>query len=639
MDISTYQALFDWISHHPGWSGLIIFLIAFSESLIIVGIVLPGVALLFGIGALIGADIIGFWPSVIAAFLGAVAGDGISFLIGRHYRERMHAWWPFNKHPEMLANGQAYFQRHGGKSIIVGRFVGPIRPVIPAIAGSFGLSPAYFFSINIFSAMAWAPAYLMPGILFGSAINLASGITTRFSLFLVSIAVLLALIIWLVRYFFQLLLPGLMNMIHQLVGKWSKQPRLGHLLKDINTGGEQQFKTISSLFAVFATIFFLGFMVIILLNSGELLSLDRWMLEQTHHLRMPWIDQVSLFFYYSVHPFSLSLMMAFLALFTWLNNSPESKQLFRITITSAVLMQMFQMLTAYLFSWPYSFISIAVFSYGTLLIAMTKLIRFKYHWLLYSGFWILLIMQIMSLVYVDQQILSLQIFSLAASMLVLLVIAGVFSECSAGFSLGYLAGLSAAFFVFSFTVSFAFFSEDLNKRLEFFYAIPETNLDEFVRAREKADLPKVQAGMQQWLWAGDENKIKTILQNQGWQKQADTSMKNFLLWFADHKTDDIPLLPRFVNGRKNEMTYVLKSAHGEFQRLDVWTYARLNNQEKIWYCEIKPLRIVRRMNWVNYPVFVEHTSDGFDYKSLYSEYWREHQLAVNNQIVSLYRED
>ena len=176
------QQLLQWVNAHPGWSGMVVFLIAFAESLAIVGVVVPGVAILFAVGALIGADALNFWHMVGWAVAGAVLGDGLSYWIGKHYQAQLTSIWPFSKHPASLEKGTAFFQRYGGKSVAMGRFFGPIRAVIPLVAGMMNMPAGRFLVANVLSALAWAPAYLLPGMAFGASMELASEVAVSLSL-------------------------------------------------------------------------------------------------------------------------------------------------------------------------------------------------------------------------------------------------------------------------------------------------------------------------------------------------------------------------------------------------------------------------------------------------------------------------
>lgn len=112
----------------PGWAGAVVFLMAFAESLAMVGMVVPGVAIMFAVGALIGSGALDFRVMVLWAVIGAVAGDGLSFWLGKKYQRQLTGMWPFSRHPAMLDKGIQFFQRYGGKSVVLGRFFGPVRP-------------------------------------------------------------------------------------------------------------------------------------------------------------------------------------------------------------------------------------------------------------------------------------------------------------------------------------------------------------------------------------------------------------------------------------------------------------------------------------------------------------------------------
>lgn len=160
-----------WLQTHQDWMALIIFAVAFLESLVVVGLILPGVVMLFTAASIAGGGALDMWTMLLAGFVGAVLGDGISFILGQLFHERIRGWWPFRTHPQWLEQGERFFERHGGVSIALGRFVGPIRPVIPVVAGMMGMPARHFYIVNILSALLWAPAYLLPGYLVGASLH------------------------------------------------------------------------------------------------------------------------------------------------------------------------------------------------------------------------------------------------------------------------------------------------------------------------------------------------------------------------------------------------------------------------------------------------------------------------------------
>jgi len=172
--LETIQPLIDWISAHPDLSGVIIFLIAMTESLALVGIVVPGVVFMLSIGTLVGLGAIGLWYAIIWAILGAIAGDWFSYWLGRHFDQQLRHIWPLSRYPKLIPAGEKFFKRHGGKSVLFGRFVGPLRPIIPAIAGIMHMSQPKFYVMNFLSAVLWAPVVLLPGVAFGNSLQLAN---------------------------------------------------------------------------------------------------------------------------------------------------------------------------------------------------------------------------------------------------------------------------------------------------------------------------------------------------------------------------------------------------------------------------------------------------------------------------------
>jgi membrane protein DedA with SNARE-associated domain/membrane-associated phospholipid phosphatase len=209
--------MLDWVVQHPHLAGAVIFLVATAESLAGVGLLFPGTVVMFGAGALVGKGILELWPTLAWAAAGAMMGDGLSYWLGHRYRERLREFWPFSRHPALLQKGEAFFLRYGGKSVLFGRFVGPVRPVVPVVAGMLGMSPVRFYLANVLSALAWAPAHILPGVVFGAALSLAAAVSMR-------LALLLAVLV---------VLPWLVVAVTRIAATWLK-PRLKQALARLN---------------------------------------------------------------------------------------------------------------------------------------------------------------------------------------------------------------------------------------------------------------------------------------------------------------------------------------------------------------------------------------------------------------------
>jgi membrane protein DedA with SNARE-associated domain len=160
--MSDASPIFQWLNNHPNFAGLVTFLISAGESVAIIGTIIPGSVMMTAIGALAGAGVIPLWSTIFWAIIGAIVGDGISYWIGFYFKDQLHYVWPFKQYPYLLGNGESFFRNHGGMSVFIGRFVGPVRALVPLVAGMLGVKPIRFAVANIASAIGWAPAYMLP---------------------------------------------------------------------------------------------------------------------------------------------------------------------------------------------------------------------------------------------------------------------------------------------------------------------------------------------------------------------------------------------------------------------------------------------------------------------------------------------
>ena len=77
------------------------------------GLVVPGAAVMVAAGALVALGALEFWSTLLAAVAGAIAGDGISYWLGHHYRDRLRSVWPFRSHAQWLSQGENFFRVYG----------------------------------------------------------------------------------------------------------------------------------------------------------------------------------------------------------------------------------------------------------------------------------------------------------------------------------------------------------------------------------------------------------------------------------------------------------------------------------------------------------------------------------------------
>jgi undecaprenyl-diphosphatase len=132
----------------------------------------PGVVLLFSLAAIANSTGISAMSLMAAGAIGAIIGDLSSYFIGRHLQSNVsHSKW-FTRHKSWLEQGEWFIKKWGWLSVIVGRFLGPLRPVIPIAAGTLGMRPNQFVPLSLLTVIVWAPAYLLPGYFTGELTNL-----------------------------------------------------------------------------------------------------------------------------------------------------------------------------------------------------------------------------------------------------------------------------------------------------------------------------------------------------------------------------------------------------------------------------------------------------------------------------------
>lgn len=160
---SLVASALEFVKSNQAWAPFIMAFLAFGESFAVISLVFPATVIMVGIGALIGATDIPFWPVWAGAAAGASLGDWISYWIGYKLKDAARNIWPLSTHPQMLERGERFFFRWGVWSIFLGRFFGPLRAVVPLIAGMFAMPSLPFQLANVSSAMVWAFVLLAPG--------------------------------------------------------------------------------------------------------------------------------------------------------------------------------------------------------------------------------------------------------------------------------------------------------------------------------------------------------------------------------------------------------------------------------------------------------------------------------------------
>ncbi|MDX5371475.1 MAG: bifunctional DedA family/phosphatase PAP2 family protein [Pseudomonadaceae bacterium] len=167
-----FANLSTWLESNPEWLGLALFLTACLECLALAGLLVPGTVLLFALGVLAGSGALGLGETLLLAFAGGLLGDLISYALGRRYHQDIRRLPLLREHPEWLEGAERYFQRYGIVSLLVGRYIGPLRPMLPLVAGMLDMPFVRFALVSTLAAAGWALAYMLPGWATGAALRL-----------------------------------------------------------------------------------------------------------------------------------------------------------------------------------------------------------------------------------------------------------------------------------------------------------------------------------------------------------------------------------------------------------------------------------------------------------------------------------
>ncbi|EAR07271.1 DedA family protein [Reinekea blandensis] len=162
----------EWLQSSPLVILLAVALVAFLESFALLGVLVPGVVLLFSLAALANTMNIPIALLLLMGAIGGCTGDISSYAIGCRLNQRIDTYPWFRRHRTWLEQGHWFVQKWGWLSVIIGRFLGPLRPVVPLAAGTLGMSPRLFVPINILTVLVWSPAYLLPGYYTGELADL-----------------------------------------------------------------------------------------------------------------------------------------------------------------------------------------------------------------------------------------------------------------------------------------------------------------------------------------------------------------------------------------------------------------------------------------------------------------------------------
>jgi undecaprenyl-diphosphatase len=290
------QNLLEWIALHPYAFNAVVFVVALMESLVVLGLLIPGAALLFGVGALMATGSLPILSILTWTVAGAIVGDFASFLLGHHYHQRLRVIWPFRRYPRLVNRGVDFFVRHGGKSVFMARFIGPLRPIVPAIAGMMNMTTTRFLLVDSIACLLWAPVYILPGMVFGASLGLAAEVAGRLVVLLVVIAAVAWLGIWLSSNLVRLLSPYASIALEKTL-YWSRtHPRIRPLAGSLLDPGHPEARGLAVLSVLlFITLWLLLIITRQAMHGHALSGTDTYLFHSLQNLRTPWADSTAVF--------------------------------------------------------------------------------------------------------------------------------------------------------------------------------------------------------------------------------------------------------------------------------------------------------------------------------------------------------
>lgn len=172
LHLDTHLAAF--VTLYGPWIYALLFLIVFAETGLVVTPFLPGDSLLFAAGAMAAVGAMDLTTLLLLLSIAAIAGDAVNYAIGRSVGPRVFCaeerdgFWGKALNREHLERAHAFFERHGGKAVILGRFAPIIRTFVPFVAGAGAMTYSKFALYNVVGGLAWVGICTIAGYVFGN---------------------------------------------------------------------------------------------------------------------------------------------------------------------------------------------------------------------------------------------------------------------------------------------------------------------------------------------------------------------------------------------------------------------------------------------------------------------------------------
>ncbi|HRK70302.1 MAG TPA: DedA family protein [Micropepsaceae bacterium] len=145
------------------WAPPFLFLFAFGESVAVISLIFPATVVLVGIGGLVGAGTLDFWPLWFAATIGAGLGNWFSYWLGARFGLGVFRFWPLRNYPDLEPRGERFLKRYGFTGVFLGQFLGPMRASVPLVCGIFRMDALRYQAASWAACAVWTATLLAPG--------------------------------------------------------------------------------------------------------------------------------------------------------------------------------------------------------------------------------------------------------------------------------------------------------------------------------------------------------------------------------------------------------------------------------------------------------------------------------------------
>lgn len=571
---------------HPHWGGVFAFIIAFIESLAVIGTLVPGSITMTAIGVLIGTDVLPPGATILWAIAGAYCGDCLSYWFGSHYKNKIRNMWPFHKHGHWLDKGENFFKAHGGKSVLIGRFAGPVRSVVPMIAGLLGMPVIRFLFVAFITAVLWALLYMAPGIFIGAlSMELPPSVATKFILLSLLILFFLWFIAWLIKVFFD----HTWNQIDRVLIKWwnylnihKNSHWITQMLRNPQHEEDHQ-QLVRAVFALFFLALFVWVGACVALHKGLLLNLNMPVYNLLQSVRIHTLDHffLSLTLLGDKHVLLLMSLIVLLWL-SWRKRWWAALHWFAITALSAVGIEFFKhiihsprpphyALINHTSSFPSGHTVLSLTLFGFLAVLISDNLPEGRRAPIFITTIILVFLIGFSRVYLGAHWLTDVLASIYLAMAILLSVVLSYRRRNQLPISPSSLGLIACTVTLIIWVSYAYFNFTTTKQ-EFTSNWPtqivseqqwwtQTDATQIPLYRtSRVGQPAQPLNVQ---WSGSLDRIEVALTQEGWQKHSSKLDMQTINRLVDKKSAHLPLLPMLYHNRVPTLLMIKKQNQGQ----------------------------------------------------------------------------